>query len=245
MNNCETLLAVLIWSLDYMVDKCNVANETCVRRTGKCLDQRPMHLHYFLAMPFSDVRCREFFSEDFGAGGAVWGCKRIIKAELSFCSTSFFLLPVDLPMSTGCFSAPWSISLSFNISGGNAICKGQKKTRPTPGAGRCQFIGTRRIQRQFCHWQTCLRGQRNPRSTLVILGIERHRNHRKAGMWPAHFLEISVSAGMLISVPFRALHRDRWRWPLAILYGEAAMSTRRMAAAANMCVKRSFTVQVP
>ena len=51
----------------------------------------------------------------------------------------------------------------------------------------------------------------------------------------------------LISAPPRALHVGRWRWPLAVLYGDAALSTRRMAAILyfpDTCVKKAFSVQV-
>ena len=57
-----------------------------------------------------------------------------------------------------------------------------------------------------------------------------------------------MCAETLISAPPRALHLDRWRWPLAILYGDAALSTRRMAAILyipDTCVMRAFSVQVP
>ena len=55
--------------------------------------------------------------------------------------------------------------------------------------------------------------------------------HREAGMWPAHVLEaIAVCAGTLCSAPPRTLRLDWWQWPSAVLYGDAALSTRRLAA---------------
>ena len=50
------------------------------------------------------------------------------------------------------------------------------------------------------------------------------------------------------TVPPRTLHLDRWQWPFAVLFGDAALSTRRMAAILyirDKCVKKAFSVQMP
>ena len=72
-------------------------------------------------------------------------------------------------------------------------------------------------------------------------------SHRQAGVWPAHAVEaISVCAKNF--APPRTLHLNRWQWPSAVLYGDAALSKRRMAGILYIpgtCVKKAFSVQVP
>ena len=76
--------------------------------------------------------------------------------------------------------------------------------------------------------------------------------HRASGTWPRHILEaLAICSGTFLSSPPGALPLDRWQWPVAILYGDAAISTRRMTAilytpfSGSQSKARAFTIQVP
>ena len=149
------------------------------------------------------------------------------------------------------------LGLSFKVVDGQALCENTKERKQSQVqefvalksaapdefnlssiVGKLVFAGKGLCGRAGVH------ARRPMYQALKDISI-----HRKAGVWPAHILEaIAVCAGTLLSAPPRTLHLDRWQWPFAVLYGDAALSTRRMPAILyipDKCVKKAFSVQVP
>ena len=149
------------------------------------------------------------------------------------------------------------LGLSFNVVDGRAVCENTRERKQnlvqelfalkssTPSefnlssiVGKLVFTGKGLCKRAGVH-------ARRP----LYQALKDCSTHRQAGVWPAHVLEaIAVCAETLFSAPPRTLHLDRWQWPSAVLYGDAALSTRRMAAILYIpgtCVQRAFSVQVP
>ena len=149
------------------------------------------------------------------------------------------------------------LGLSFNVVDGRAVCENTRERKQnlvqelfalkssTPKEFNLSFIVGELV---FAGKGLCGRAGVHARRPLYQ-ALKDCSTHRQAGVWPAHVLEaITVCAETLFSAPRRTLHLNRWQWPSAVLYGDAALSTRRMAAILYIpgtCVKRAFSVQVP
>ena len=149
------------------------------------------------------------------------------------------------------------LGLSFNIVDGRALCENTRERKhnivqelvalksSTPNEFNLSSIVGKLV---FVEKGLCGRAGVHARRPLYQ-ALKDVSTHRQAVVWPAHVLEaIVVCAGTLFSAPPRTLHLDSWQWPSAVLYGDAALSTRRMAAILYIpgkCVKKVFSVQVP
>ena len=149
------------------------------------------------------------------------------------------------------------LGLSFTVVDGQALCKNTKERKKSlvqelvalKSSAPNEFnlssiVGKLVIAGKDLCGRAGVHARRPQNQALKDFSI-----HRKAGVWPAHVLEaIAVCAGTLLPAPPRTSHLDRWQWPSAVLYGDAALSTRRMAAILYIpetCVKKAFSIQVP
>ena len=212
----------------------------------------------FWHAPSGDVRARELFSEDFGAAGAVWCCNRVFKALVLVLQWTTTLTTTGCSLLRGqcnqlalcwigqlrfwaiigrrkstiqlcrfpCWVCPLMLSTAKRFARTREKSSTPNEFNLSSVVGKLVFSGKGLCGRAGVH-------ARRP----LYQAFKDFSIHRQAGVWPAHVLEaIAVCAGTLFSAPPRTLHLDRWQWPSAVSYGDAALSTRRIAA---------ISVQVP